>query len=59
MKNLDIRQAASKAGIRLWRISEELGITDSAFSKKLRRELPAAEKEKIFEIITELEKEEG
>lgn len=59
MKNQDIRQSASKAGVRLWRIAEALGIADSAFSKKLRRELPAEEKKKIFSIIEKLSGEVG
>lgn len=59
MKNQDVRQAAANAGIRLWRIAEVLEIPDSSFSKKLRRELPPEEKEKIFGIIRELSKEAG
>lgn len=57
MSNKDIRQTASNSGVRLWQIAEVLGIADCNFSRKLRRELPAEEKEKIFSIIRELEKE--
>ena len=38
-------------------IAEALGIADCAFSRKLRRELPDEEKEKILAIIDELKKE--
>lgn len=57
MKNKDIRSAAAGAGVRLWQIAEALGIADCNFSRKLRRELPAEEKEKIFSIIRELSQE--
>ena len=52
--NESIRQAANDAGVWLWQIAEELGISDTTFSKKLRRELPAGQKETIFEIIEKL-----
>lgn len=54
MKNQEIRRAAAGAGVRLWQIAEELGISDCSLSRKLRRELPAEEKERIFSIIQEL-----
>ena len=57
MKNQDVRRTAAGAGVKLWQIAEALGIADCSLSRKLRRELPAEEKEKIFEIIRELAKE--
>jgi len=36
-----------------------LGITDANFSRKLRRELPADEKEKIMQIIKNISGEDG
>lgn len=57
MQNSDIRTAAAKAGVWLWQIAERLGMTDSNFSRKLRRELAQNEKEKIFGVIDELAKE--
>ena len=38
-------------------VAEALGIADCSLSRKLRRELPTEEKEKIFSIIRELAKE--
>ena len=58
MNNLDIREAAEKANVKFWRIADYLGITDGNFSRKLRKELPEAEKQKILSIIKELETEE-
>lgn len=52
--NNDIRTRAKKAGVRLWQIAERYGINDGNFSRKLRRELPQQEKEKILRIIDEL-----
>lgn len=57
MNNQDIRRTAAGAGIRLWQIAEKLGIADCNFSRKLRKELPQDEKEKIFSIIRELSQE--
>lgn len=57
VKNQDIRDAAKKSGIKLWQIAEKLGIWDATLSRKLRKELPQEEKEKIFGIISELSKE--
>lgn len=56
MYNKDIREYAAERGIRLWQIAEALGINDGNFSRKLRRELPQAEKEKILDIIDGLSK---
>jgi len=52
--NKDIRSAAKAAGVLYWEIADRLGIQDSAFSRKLRRELPPDEREKILTIINEL-----
>lgn len=57
MANVDVRQTASAAGVKLWQIAEALGIADCNFSRKLRRELPAEEKKKIFGIIERLSRE--
>lgn len=59
MANLDIRAEAVSCGVRLWRVAEELGIADASLSRKLRKELPQAEKERIISIIHRLSKEVG
>lgn len=56
MYNKDIREYAAERGIRLWQIAEAIGINDGNFSRKLRRELPQAEKEKILNVIDGLAK---
>lgn len=57
MHNKEIRAAAKKAGICLWEIAEAYGINDGNFSRKLRKELPQEEKDKILAIIDQLTKE--
>lgn len=54
MKNKEIREKANTHGIYLWEIADVLGITDSTFSRKLRKELPEAEKMSILKIIDDL-----
>ena len=54
---MDIRQAAAGAGVRLWQIADAIGLNDGNFSRKLRKELPEDEKQKIFGIIEDLAKE--
>ena len=57
MKNVDIRNAAGSHGLKLWQIADALGMSDSVFSRKLRKELPQEEKEKILAVIEKLAKE--
>lgn len=54
MANELIKLKASVSGVCLWQIADKLGINDGNFSRKLRKELPAAEQEKILAIINEL-----
>ena len=49
--NMEIRKAAKNAGVHLWEVAERYGINDGNFSRKLRRELPVEEREKILGII--------
>ena len=57
MNNQDIRRTAAGAGVKLWQIADALGIADYSLSRKLRKELPREEKERIFEIIKNLSRE--
>lgn len=57
MNNHDIRQSAATQGIKLWQIADKLGIADGNFSRKLRKELPQDQKDRIFAIIDQLSKE--
>ena len=57
MHNKEIRNAARIAGVCLWLVADAYGVTDSHFSRKLRKELPDAEKAKILRIIERIAQE--
>lgn len=51
MKNRAVHEAFEKSNVKKWEVAEKLGIADTTFSKKLRKELPESEKQKILKII--------
>jgi ribosomal protein L20 len=57
--NTAIRERVRSEGIYLWQVAEALGIADSSLSRKLRRELPVADQEKIQRLIDEIVAERG
>ena len=50
-RNKDIREALFSAEMRQWQLAEAMGINEVTLCKKLREELPEAEKRKILELI--------
>ena len=54
MYNADIRAEAKAKGEFLYDIAEKLGISEPTMTRKLRRELPEAQKAEIRNIIAEL-----
>lgn len=54
LANTEIREAAKRNGVRLWQVAEVIGIADATFSRKLRRELPASERERVMTVIEKL-----
>lgn len=57
MANKEIRCALVNNDIRQYTLVDRLGITETTLSKKLRKELPKEEKEKILAVIEKLAKE--
>ena len=57
LANTDIRAAAKSAGVRLWELADHFGISEPTVTRKLRRELPQGEKQRIFSAIEEIAKE--
>jgi len=57
MSNTDIKNEVKQSGVYLWQIADRLGINDGNFSRKLRKELSEAEKERIRSIIKDLKAE--
>ena len=56
MKNKEIRQVITDAGVYYWQVADKLGMHDSTFSRKLRHELSKEEKERVLTAIEELKK---
>lgn len=54
MKNKEIREAAHNAGVKLWQLAEAMGMSDSCFSRKLRKEFSAEDKTKALNAIERL-----
>lgn len=55
--NKDIRCAIGARGLKQWQVADALGVSEATFYRKLRKELPNDEKEKILAVIEELGKE--
>ena len=53
-KNGEIRKLAKDHGVKLWEIAEKLGCADATLSRKLRYELPEAERKAIVDILKSL-----
>lgn len=54
MANETIKQAAKKSGVRLWRVAEAIGVADVTLSRRLRHELPEAQRNEILCVIERL-----
>lgn len=54
MNNIDIREAIKRARLFSYEVASELGISETSFSRKLRRELSQEEKMRILEAIDKL-----
>lgn len=57
MNNLEIRTAIKKARLYSYEVAAALGLSETSFSRKLRKELSEEEKEKILDVIEKLAKE--
>ena len=57
MENKGIKDAARTKGVKLWEVAERLGICDTTFSRKLRRQLQPEETARILAIIDEISAE--
>ena len=57
MKNIEIRVQAKEKGVFLWEIASAMGVSDMTITRKLRKELSTAEKEKLLEVIDYLARE--
>lgn len=54
MNNQEIRKTAREKNVSLWEIADELKISEPTMTRKLRHELPEAEKTKILALIDKI-----
>lgn len=57
MTNMKVRFAMLEHGIKQWQVAKLLNISESVFSRRLRKELSEEEQEKIITLIEERSKE--
>ncbi|HPT70544.1 MAG TPA: hypothetical protein PKW50_10380 [Syntrophomonas sp.] len=53
--NMEIRNATRTAGLKLWQVAEAYGMTESSFSRMLRKELSPENNQKVIDIIHHLQ----
>ncbi|MBQ7542116.1 MAG: hypothetical protein IJT44_07485 [Clostridia bacterium] len=58
-KNKEIRETARAAGVRLWQIADDMGVSEATLIRKLRHELPEAEKQEVLSVIHRISEREG
>ena len=54
MNNKELRLYAASKGVKLWQIAEKFGITDAAFSRKLRKEFSREDAERFKVYVDEI-----
>lgn len=52
--NFDIKIKAMEKDIRLYEIAQKLGISESAFNRRMRKELSSADRERFLRAIEEI-----
>lgn len=57
-RNEDLKQLAKSKGVLLWKVAEQLNLTDGNFSRLLRKDLTEDKKEQIRNIIFGLSEQE-
>lgn len=58
-RNNDLKIYAATKGVRLWQVAEKFGITDAAFSRKLRKDFSKEDAEKFKKYVDEIASENG
>ena len=59
MANYGLRIYAAGKGVRLWQVADKFGITDSYFSKKMRKELSKQDAERFRKYVDEIAEKEA
>ena len=58
MSGAEIKEEIKRAGLKVWQVAYAYGVTDSHFSRLLRKDFTEEQTEKIFSIINKLKGEE-
>lgn len=56
MANERIKEALKNQGMRQWELAEMLGISEQTICRRMRKELPCDEQEKLLSIIKDHKK---
>lgn len=56
MKGAEIKAKVIAAGLKLYEVAEEIGITETSFSRKLRKDFNEKDTEKVLKAIEKLKK---
>lgn len=56
MANEDIRKEIKSAGVRHWQVADAIGISDTTFTRWLRKELPDDKKVAVLSAIRKISK---
>ena len=54
MENETVRKVTRENKVPLWKIAQELGISEATMTRRMRNELPAADQEKLVTVIGDL-----
>lgn len=57
MTGAEIKQSILAAGLKVWQVAYAYGVTDSNFSRKLRRDFSDKDTQKVMDIIEKLKAE--
>lgn len=57
MTGAEIKQSILAAGLKVWQVAYAYGVTDSNFSRKLRRDFSDKDTQKVMNIIEKLKAE--
>ena len=59
MSNKELKLYAASKGVRLWQVADCFGVTDAAFSRKLRKELSKEDAKQFKLFVDEIASKSG
>ena len=55
----NVRAAAKRAGVPLWKVADEIGVCEMTLQRRLRKVLPIEQETELIAIIEKLSKEDN